>query len=158
MKNLILLIITVLAFTSCQNRNVQSKDERTSLPVTLNFGEIIFLGKKTVYEKENIKIKFTHQFDKARDQYENSISFYDEVKFDLSKLNNVKKITIFGSEDCNANSTKLNVYNKNGSLMHSDFNKKVVSDYVFEINAGDNTINYFTIFSCEGLLYKIIIE
>jgi hypothetical protein len=158
MKKLMFMIITVLAITSCQNRNLPSKDDRASLPITLNLGKINFLGKKTVYERGNIKIKFSHQFDKATDQYENSISFYDEIKFDLSKLSNVKKITIFGSEDCDVNSTKLNVYNKSGSLMYSDFNKKAVYDYIFEINAGDNTIKYFTISACEGLLYKIIIE
>ena len=156
MKRLIFLLIASTMIVSCQNWNLQNKDNSTTLPITINFGEIELTGSKIIYAKDNVTIKMKEVFPDEQDS--DGIWIFSKMVIDLSKLTHVKKITILGHEDCDANSTKLLVYKRNGLLMHSDSNKEGADDYKFEINAGKNSIKYLKISSCEGMIKKLIIE
>ena len=149
-----LAFITVITFTACQNSNLNSKNTITnSLPIIINFDTIKLTHKKTIYTKNNVKIKFSNPYSEKDDS---GLWFHDEMLIDVSKLNNIKKITVFGLDDCN--DAKLLVYNQKNVLIESCSDTKPSTQFKFETDSKLNSIKYLTLSICEGLVEKIIIE
>jgi hypothetical protein len=82
MKRLTFLFITSTMLVSFQKLNHINKHASTSLPITINFGEIELTGSKIIYAKDNITIKMNKVFPGQNDS--EGVWLFSEMVIDVS--------------------------------------------------------------------------